>query len=75
MDFYLEYVQTSVTSDCFQCQEVASLEAELRSRVQSMADRKNEIHRLDSQLAAVTFSLQKVSAVLLCVFMFAVTLF
>jgi hypothetical protein len=75
MDFYLEYVKTSVTSDCFQCQEIASLEAELRSRVQSMADRKHDIHRLDSHLAAVTASLQKVSAVLLCMFMFTVTLF
>ena len=75
MDFNLEYMKTSVTSDCFQCQEIASLEAELRSRVQSMADRKYDIHRLDSQLAAVTASLQKVSAVLLCMFMFAVTLY
>lgn len=75
MDLYLEYVKTSVTSDCFQCQEIASLEAELRSRVQSMADRKYDIHRLDSQLAAVTASLREVSAVLLCMFMFAVALF
>jgi hypothetical protein len=75
MDFHLEYVKTSVNSDCFQCQEIASLEAELRSRVQSMADRKYDIRRLDSQLAAVTASLQEVSAVLLCMFMFAVTLF
>ena len=63
MCFYHEYVQASVASDCFQYQEVASLEAELRSRVQSMAGRKNELHRLDSELAAVTTSLQKVSSV------------
>jgi len=75
MDFYLVCVKTSVTSDCFQCQEIASLEAELRSRVQSMADRKYDIHHLDSQLATVTASLQKVSALLLCMFMFTVTLF
>lgn len=75
MDFYLEYLKTSVTSDCLQCQEIATLEVELRSRVQSMADRKYDIHRLDSQLAAVTASLQEVSTVLLCMFMYAVTLF
>jgi hypothetical protein len=75
MDFYLEYEKTPVTSDCFQYQEITSLEAELRSREQSMADRKYDIHRLDSQLAAVTASLQEVSAILLCMFMFRVTLF
>jgi hypothetical protein len=62
-------------SDCFQCQEITSLEAELRSRVQCIADRKNDVHLLDSQLAVVTSSLQKVSAVLLCIFMLAVKLF
>jgi hypothetical protein len=74
MHFYLEYMNTLVTSVCFQCQEIASLEAELRSRVQSMADRQNDIHHIDSQLAAVTASLKKVSSVLFCIFMFAVTL-
>jgi hypothetical protein len=73
MIFNLEYVNISMTSVCFQCQEIASLEAELRSRVQSMADRQNDIHHLDSQLAAVTASLQKVSSVLF-IFMIAVTL-
>jgi hypothetical protein len=75
MVFNLEYVNISVTSVCFQCQEIASLEAELRSRVQFMADRQNDIHHLDAQLAAVTASLQKVSSVLLFIFMFAVTLY
>ncbi|PSN40524.1 Kinesin-like protein Klp98A [Blattella germanica] len=40
-------------------QELASLEAELRSRVQSLTDRKNEVHRLDSELAHVTSALHK----------------
>jgi 3'-phosphoadenosine 5'-phosphosulfate sulfotransferase (PAPS reductase)/FAD synthetase len=75
IDFYLEYMQASVASECFQCQEVASLEAELRSRVQSLAGRKSDVLRLDSQLAVVTSSLQKVSVVLLRIFISAVKLF
>jgi hypothetical protein len=46
-----------------------SLEAELRSRVQSVSDRRSEVHRLDSALATVTTSLQNVSFVILSVFM------
>ncbi|XP_023721823.1 kinesin-like protein Klp98A isoform X2 [Cryptotermes secundus] len=40
------------------CQELMSLEAELRSRVQSVTDRKSEVRRLDSALATVTTTLQ-----------------
>jgi hypothetical protein len=45
-----------------------SLEAELRSRVQSITDKKSEVHRLDLALATVTTTLQNVSFVILSVF-------
>ncbi|XP_069675474.1 kinesin-like protein Klp98A isoform X2 [Periplaneta americana] len=44
------------------CQELASLEAELRTRVQSITEKKNEVHRLDLELAAVTNHLHKGAA-------------
>ncbi|KAJ9577313.1 hypothetical protein L9F63_006152 [Diploptera punctata] len=44
-----DYVNKLITKNC---QELAALEAELRSRVQALTERKNEVQRLDSQLAS-----------------------